>query len=50
MRNLGTTLLLAGQRGAPIFGVNGAVVTEEQVTTHKGAATFEALERSLFGV
>jgi hypothetical protein len=43
-------LLLAGQRGAAIFCVYGAVVAQEEVAAHKGAAALEALEGPLFGV
>ena len=47
---VGATLLLAGQRRAAIFGVDGAVVAEQQVAAHKGAAALEALEGAFFGV
>ena len=47
---VGAALLLAGQGRAAIFGVDGAVVAEEEVATYKGAAALEALEGSLFGV
>lgn len=46
----GAALLLAGQGGAAVFGVDGAVVAQEEVAAHKGAAALEALEGALFGV
>ena len=44
------SLLLAGQRRAAILCVDGAVVAQEEVATHKGAAALEALEGALFRV
>lgn len=46
----GAALLLAGQRRAAVFGVDGAVVAKQQVAAHKGAAALEALEGPLFGI
>ena len=30
--------------------MDGSIVTEEEITADKGAATFQALERAFFGV
>lgn len=38
------------QRNTSIFCVNSSIMSEEQITAHKGAAAFETLERPLFGI
>ena len=40
----------ADERNAAIFGVDGTIVSQQQVPSHKGGAAFGALEGSLFGV
>ena len=41
---------LADERDAAVFGVDGSVVAEEQVSSDEGASTFSAFEGTLFGV
>ena len=38
------------QRDAAILGVHGAIMSQQQVAPDEGAATLEALERSLLGI
>jgi hypothetical protein len=42
-----STFLLAGQRSAAIFRVDGSVVSEEEIATNKSRSAFRALEWSL---
>lgn len=45
-----TSFDLADEWCSSIFGMDGPVVSQEQVSSHKGASTFQAFERTLFGV
>ena len=46
----GSTLDFAVEGNAAVFGMHGAIVTEEEVSSHEGAATFGTFEGSLFGI
>ena len=45
-----TPLVFGDERGAAIFGMNGPVVSQQQVPTDKRAATFHAFEGAFLGV
>jgi hypothetical protein len=43
-------LLLAGQGRAAIFGVHSAVVSQEQIATHKSRSALQALKWPFLGI
>ena len=44
------SLVLADERDAAIFGVDGAVVSKEEIAADEGAAALEAFEGTFFGI
>ena len=44
------SLDLADEGYSSIFGMNGAIVSEQEVSSHKSAAAFCAFEGTFFGV
>lgn len=47
---VGPALDIARQRHAAVFGVDSAVMAEEQVSSNEGASTLCALEGAFFGI